>query len=126
DRNSVYIANVLKCRPPNNRNPLPEEIEACTDYVRIQIELIKPSVICSLGLFAGQFLLDNPMLKMGEMRGKEFDYNGIPVIPTYHPAYLLRNPSQKKVVWDDMIKIMKLLGIKNKYTAGAKDSEDQI
>jgi len=116
NRETVYIANILKCRPPNNRNPLPAEIESCKYYLTKQVELIKPSVICALGLFAGQFLLDNPTLRIGEIRGKQYDYQGIPVIPTYHPAYLLRSPGQKKVVWEDMIKIMQLLGLKNKYT----------
>ena len=68
DRSKVYIANILKCRPPNNRNPLPEEVLACTGYLEEQIRIIKPKVICSLGLFAGQFLLDNPMVRMGDIR----------------------------------------------------------
>ncbi len=115
-RQKVFIANILKCRPPQNRNPQSDEVSACTGYLVKQIEIIKPKIICSLGLFAGQFLLDNPMVKMGDIRGEKFEYNGILVIPTYHPAYLLRSPSQKKVVWQDMIQIMKLLGMKNKWT----------
>ncbi len=115
-RGQIFIANILKCRPPKNRNPQSNEVFACTGYLEKQIEIIKPKIICSLGLFAGQFLVDNPMVKMGDIRGEQFEYNGIVVIPTYHPAYLLRSPSQKKVVWQDMIKIMKLLGMKNKWT----------
>ncbi|MCK4666213.1 uracil-DNA glycosylase [Candidatus Dependentiae bacterium] len=115
-REKVFIANILKCRPPKNRNPQSGEVFACTGYLVKQIEVIQPKVICSLGLFAGQFLLDNPMVKMGDIRGGKFEYNGITVIPTYHPAYLLRSPSQKKVVWQDMIQVMKLLGMKNKWT----------
>ncbi len=115
-RGQVFIANILKCRPPKNRNPQSNEVFACTGYLEKQIEIIKPKIICSLGLFAGQFLVDNPMVKMGDIRGEKFEYNGIVVIPNYHQAYLLRSPSKKKVLLQDMIKIMKLLGMKNKWT----------
>lgn len=107
-RSDVYIANILKCRPPNNRAPLPTEITSCEDNVKRQISLIKPKVICTLGKFASQTLLrsDAPI---SSLRGKFHDYNGVKVMPTFHPAYLLRNPAEKKIVWGDMKKIMKEL-----------------
>ena len=107
-RGDVYIANILKCRPPNNRAPLPEEIEACSDNVRRQIEMIKPKVICTLGKFASQTLL-NTETPISALRGNFHEYNGIKVMPTFHPAYLLRNPDDKKLVWSDMKKIKKVL-----------------
>ncbi|MFC1509286.1 uracil-DNA glycosylase [Candidatus Omnitrophota bacterium] len=107
-REEVYICNVLKCRPPGNRNPLPEEIASCIDYLSAQIEHIKPKVICGLGKFASQTLLnkDTPISKL---RSNWCEYKGIKFMPTYHPAYLLRNPKDKKLVWQDMKKIMKVL-----------------
>lgn len=107
-RQQVYIANILKCRPPNNRNPLPTEIITCEDYLIRQIELISPKVICALGKFAAQTLLrvETPISRL---RGKFFDYHGIKLMPTYHPAYLLRNPQDKRLVWEDMKKIMKII-----------------
>lgn len=107
-REDVYIANILKCRPPNNRAPLPVEIDACSDNVRRQVELINPKVICTLGKFASQTLL-NTQTPISALRGKFQEYDGIKVMPTFHPAYLLRNPPDKKLVWDDMKKIMKEL-----------------
>lgn len=100
-REDVYIANVLKCRPPGNRNPLPTEILACQDYLKEQISRINPKIICALGKFAAQTLLktETPITKL---RGKFYDYDGTPLIPTFHPAYLLRNPNDKKLVWEDM------------------------
>ena len=94
-REEVYIANILKCRPPENRNPLPDEIERCSPYLLCQIRLIKPAVICALGKFASQTLLSTET-PISELRGKFFDYHGVKLMPTYHPAYLLRNPSSKK------------------------------
>ena len=110
-RNQVYIANILKDRPPNNRNPQQEEIAACKGYLEKQIDIIEPRVICALGTFAAQVLLevDTPISKL---RGKFYDYRQIKFMPTYHPAYLLRNPKEKKVVWEDMKKIMAELGLK--------------
>ena len=105
-REDVYIANILKCRPPNNRAPLPTEILACADNIRKQINLIKPMVICTLGKFASQTLLKTET-PITVMRGKFQEYEGIKVMPTFHPAYLLRNPHDKKLVWADMKKIMK-------------------
>ncbi len=104
-REDVYIANILKCRPPNNRAPLPEEILACESNIKYQIEIIKPRVICTLGKFASQTLLRSET-PISMLRGRFIDYNGIKVMPTYHPAYLLRNPEEKKHVWEDMKKIM--------------------
>ncbi|MFA6142769.1 MAG: uracil-DNA glycosylase [Candidatus Omnitrophota bacterium] len=103
-REDVYIANILKCRPPENRAPLPSEILACADNVKRQVEIIKPKVICTLGKFASQTLLktETPITML---RGKFCEYNGIKVMPTFHPAYLLRNPQDKKLVWEDMKKI---------------------
>lgn len=107
-REDVYIANILKCRPPNNRAPLPAEITACRDNVRAQVELVKPRVICTLGKFASQTLLCTE-IPISALRGNFSQYNGIKVMPTFHPAYLLRNPNEKKLVWDDMKKILKEL-----------------
>jgi len=107
-RKDVYICNVLKCRPPENRNPLPSEILVCQEYLRQQLEMIKPQIICCMGRFACQALL-NQDLPIGKLRGKFQDYCGIKVMPTFHPAYLLRNPRDKKLVWEDMQKIMKEL-----------------
>ena len=108
-RPDVFIANVLKCRPPGNRNPEPDEILSCQPFLEQQIALIKPVVLVGLGKFAGQWLL-----KTGEpisrIRGRVGDYRGIAVVPTYHPAYLLRNPSAKKDVWADMKTVLELLG----------------
>lgn len=107
-RQDVYIANILKCRPPNNRSPLPTEILACEENIRAQIEIIKPKVICTLGKFASQTLLRSA-IPISALRGKFQDFHGIKVMPTFHPAYLLRNPQDKKLVWEDMKKIMKEL-----------------
>jgi len=104
-RDEVYIANVIKCRPPGNRNPSSFEIETCDPFLQKQIELIKPKVICALGAFATQTLLrTNQRISM--LRGRFHDYHGIKVMPTYHPAYLLRNPHGKRDVWEDMKKVM--------------------
>jgi len=107
-RKDVYIANILKCRPPNNRNPLPQEILTCEGYLIKQIELIKPKVICALGKFAAQTLLrtTEPITRL---RGEFRDYRGTKLMPTFHPAYLLRNPRDKRLVWEDMKKIKKEL-----------------
>lgn len=107
-RQDVYIANILKCRPPNNRSPLPTEILACADNIRRQVELIKPEAICTLGKFASQTLLKTER-PISALRGQFSEYNGIKVMPTFHPAYLLRNPGDKRLVWHDMKKVMKEL-----------------
>jgi len=107
-RDQVYICNIIKCRPPGNRNPLPDEIEACLPFLKRQLTAIKPDVICALGTFAAQALLDTT-LPISKLKGRFHDYNGIRVLPTYHPAYLLRNPGKKRDVWEDMKKLMKVL-----------------
>jgi len=108
-RDDVYIANVLKCRPPQNRNPEPDEILSCQPFLERQIGLIQPRVIVALGKFAGQFLLKTAE-PITRLRGRMGEYRGIKVMPTYHPAYLLRNPGAKKDVWEDMKTVRALLG----------------
>lgn len=107
-RQDVYIANVVKCRPPNNRNPEPDEIESCEPFLIRQLGIIRPALICALGTFAAQTLLKTKE-KISSLRGNFYYYHDIKVMPTYHPAYLLRNPNDKKIVWEDMKKIMKEL-----------------
>ena len=103
-RSEVYIANVLKCRPPGNRNPLPEEVRACEPYLIAQLRLIKPRVICALGAFAAQTLLRSDR-RISSLRGRFHTYQGIKLMPTYHPAYILRNPKFKRDVWEDVQKV---------------------
>ncbi|OYV72849.1 MAG: hypothetical protein B7Z72_03840 [Gemmatimonadetes bacterium 21-71-4] len=100
-RDDVFIGNVLKHRPPGNRNPLPDEVKACSPYLIRQIELIRPKVILALGTFAAQTLLDTK-LTIGKLRGQIHRYYGVPLIVTYHPAALLRNPSWKRPTWEDV------------------------
>ena len=107
-REDVYICNVLKCRPPENRTPLPDEVEQCRPYLEQQIALVKPALICALGLSAMQALLQTKA-SMGSMRGKTFEYRGVPLIPTYHPAALLRNPALKHEAWVDLQRVRDLL-----------------
>lgn len=101
DRDSVYIANVLKCRPPENRNPLPHEIETCSPYLRRQLEILQPRIICCLGKFAAELLV-GVKGTIGGLRGKVYRYQGSKLIVTYHPAACLRNPAYKRPVWEDM------------------------
>lgn len=103
-REKVYIANIIKCRPPENRNPEPDEIAACEPFLVKQLQVIRPKLICALGAFAAQTLLKTEE-KISSLRGKFHEYQGIPLMPTYHPAFLLRNPSRKREVWEDMKKI---------------------
>lgn len=105
-RDSVYICNIIKCRPPGNRNPMPDEIKACSPFLKRQLRAIKPDFICTLGTFAAQTLLDSKE-SVSRLRGHFHSYNGIKLIPTYHPAYLLRYPDKKRDVWEDMKKLMK-------------------
>ncbi len=109
-REAVYIANVVKCRPPGNRTPAPDEIATCRGFLERQIEILRPEVICALGSVAAQTLLSTGE-KIGRLRGRFWDLGGIPVLPTYHPAYLLRNPAEKKKVWEDLQHIMTKLGL---------------
>ena len=109
-REEVYIANVIKCRPPGNRNPEPDEIAQCRPFLRRQVALIQPKVIVALGKFSLQALTDKPYA-ISAVRGQWLTYEGIKLMPTYHPAYLLRTPSAKKEVWADMKKVMAELGI---------------
>jgi DNA polymerase len=105
---SVYLANVLKCRPPQNRNPEPDEILACQPFLEKQIALIQPKVLVGLGKFSAQWLFKS-MEPISRLRGRIGDYDGIKVVPTFHPAYLLRNPGAKKDVWEDMKVVRRLL-----------------
>ncbi len=106
ERKDVYICNILKCRPPGNRNPLPDEIRLCEPFLRQQLRLIAPQVICALGSFAAKTLLQTET-PITALRGRFHMYEGIKLMPTYHPAYLLRNPPAKKQVWEDVQLIMK-------------------
>jgi uracil-DNA glycosylase family 4 len=109
-RDQVYICNIVKCRPPQNRTPAPEEIETCLPFVQRQIAVIHPQVICALGAVAAQTLLQTD-LPISRLRGKFHTLQDIQVMPTYHPAFLLRNPQKKREVWQDIQKIMQALGI---------------
>ncbi|HLA77572.1 MAG TPA: uracil-DNA glycosylase [Vicinamibacteria bacterium] len=108
-RDQVFIANVIKCRPPQNRNPEPDEIEACQPFLERQIAAIQPQVLVGLGKFGGHWLLKTAE-PISKIRGRLGEYHGIKVMPTYHPAYLLRNPGAKKEVWEDMKVVRALLG----------------
>jgi len=108
-RQDVYICNILKCRPPGNRNPKPSEIEACEPFLIKQLEAIGPKVICALGTFAAKTLLKTDV-PITVLRGRFHSYRGIRLMPTYHPAYLLRNPGAKRQVWEDVQMIMREMG----------------
>jgi uracil-DNA glycosylase family 4 len=107
-RDDVYIANIIKCRPPQNRNPESDEVASCEPFLFRQVDVIEPKVIVALGKYAAQTLLrtDSPISRL---RGRVFDYRGAKLIPTFHPAYLLRNPSSKREVWEDMKLVRSLL-----------------
>jgi uracil-DNA glycosylase family 4 len=109
-RSDVYICNILKCRPPENRNPLPVEIASCEPFLIQQLKVIRPKVICALGTFAARTLLRKEV-PITVLRGHFHDYQGIKVMPTFHPAYLLRNPNAKRQVWEDVQVVMKELAI---------------
>ncbi|HEB75740.1 MAG TPA: uracil-DNA glycosylase, partial [Nitrospirae bacterium] len=108
-RDGVYIANTVKCRPPGNRNPLDDEIAACMPFLERQIEIIGPRVIMTLGSVATRALLGD-VGSISKARGKTFRYRGIPVVPTFHPSYLLRNPKSKWLTWNDAQAVLRLLG----------------
>ena len=109
-REDVYIANIIKCRPPQNRNPEPDEIASCEPFLVRQLRIIGPKVIVALGTFAAQTLLKT-RTPITRLRGGWADYHGIALMPTFHPAYLLRNPAEKRVVWQDIQEVMKRLGL---------------
>lgn len=109
-REDVYIMNVLKCRPPRNRTPASDEVANCRNYFVGQLDIIQPEIICCLGAVAATNLLDSNT-PIGKLRGRLHDYRGIKLVATYHPAYLLRNPDAKRMVWEDMQIVMKELGI---------------
>ena len=119
-REEVYIANVIKCRPPQNRNPEPDEIECCHPFLLKQIRAIQPQIICALGAFAAQTLLKTDA-KITALRGRFYDLGGMKVLPTYHPAYLLRNPDRKREVWEDMKKISEVIMDKENVAHPAGD-----
>ena len=110
ERSDVYISNVLKCRPPKNRTPMPDEVANCRGYLDHELEIIRPKFICALGAVAAQTLLETTQ-GIGQLRRQFHVYRGIPLVCTYHPAYLLRTPSAKKAVWQDVQRIMRELGL---------------
>lgn len=107
-RDKVYIGNIVKCRPPENRNPAPDEIEKCLPFIKRQIAAIEPKAICTLGSVAAKALLGT-QAPVSRLRGRFQTFMGLPVMPTYHPAYLLRSPAKKRDVWNDVQQIMKIL-----------------
>ncbi len=109
-RKDVYICNVLKCRPPDNRNPEPAEIAACRGYLEAQIGTVRPDAIVALGKFAAQFLLETEEGIM-RLRGKWGSWRGIPVMPTYHPSFLLRQPDKKREAWEDLLRVLERVGL---------------
>lgn len=113
-RDDVFICNVVKCRPPGNRTPAPDEMTACEPFLKRQLEIIRPSVIVALGAVALRCLLRDNRISITKIRGHWHAYEGIPMMPTFHPAYLLRNPPEKKWVWEDMKQVMHVFGLKPK------------
>ncbi|HXV60598.1 MAG TPA: uracil-DNA glycosylase [Vicinamibacteria bacterium] len=107
-REEVYITNVVKCRPPRNRDPEPDEVERCRPYIERQVDSVRPRVICALGRVATQNLLRTEE-SISRLRGRIFSYRGVRLVPTFHPAYLLRNPEKKRECWEDMKLIRRLL-----------------
>jgi uracil-DNA glycosylase len=122
-REEVYIANIVKCRPPMNRDPERDEIESCRGFVERQIEIISPAVIVSLGRISSQTLLGNATLKMTAVRGHFFDYKGIPLMPTFHPAYLRRNPKDKWLTWSDAQMVLDKLRDTEEQEKGERTTE---
>ncbi len=109
-RSDVYIANILKCRPPGNRDPLPSEVEKCIGFLHEQINVVRPDIIIALGRVATQNLLETST-PISKLRGRFHDFMGIKLMPTYHPSYLLQNPSKKRDVWEDIKKVLKEMGL---------------
>lgn len=109
-RDRIYICNVVKCRPPNNRDPEPDEVLSCEPFLKAQLAIIKPKVIVTLGRYACQALIKTTT-PMSQIRGQWTQYEGIDLMPTFHPAFLLRNPTKKKEVWEDLQQVMQRLGL---------------
>ncbi|HEV2296634.1 MAG TPA: uracil-DNA glycosylase [Tepidisphaeraceae bacterium] len=120
-RDQVYIANIVKCRPPNNRVPMPDEVATCTPYLERQLEIIRPDVIVTLGLPALKYMMNDPKLSMGRSRGSWREWRGIKLMPTFHPAYILRNPTYetKAAVWSDLKQVLVELGLPIPKRSGA-------
>jgi uracil-DNA glycosylase len=118
-RADVYICNVIKCRPPDNRNPEPDEVAACEPFLMRQIDLVRPRAIVALGTFAVQALL-KVKTPISRLRGNWHEVRGVKLMPTFHPAYLLRSPGEKRLVWQDIQEVMKLLGIEIPARGGAR------
>lgn len=112
-RDDVYICNVVKCRPPNNRDPEVDEVEACERFLKAQLAIIRPKAIVTLGKHAAQRLL-RTNAPISRLRGRWEEYEGVPLLPTFHPAYLLRDPSQKRAAWSDLQQVMKHLGLERR------------
>ena len=121
-RDEVYICNIVKCRPPGNRDPEPDEIGMCLPFLKAQISLIKPEIICSLGRISAQSLIDKDFKITGD-RGEWHDFMGTSLMPTYHPAYLLRYPQAKRQVWEDIQEIMLRLGLRDPRRLEDKNSD---
>lgn len=109
EREEVYIANILKCRPPDNRDPEEDEMKACFPYLKQQIGLINPRIVCALGRYAAQKLSGSDS-SISDLRGRVFYFEGIKLVPTFHPSYLLRNQAKKRQTWEDMKMILEMLG----------------
>ncbi|MBD3336280.1 MAG: uracil-DNA glycosylase [Candidatus Eisenbacteria bacterium] len=124
DREDVYICNVLKCRPPDNRDPEPREVAECMPYLERQIDLLKPRVICALGRHGAQTLLATKE-PIGKLRGRVFLYQGVKLVPTYHPAALLRNPRLKRTLWEDVQLVRRLLDDPDAVPAESRREEMQ-
>lgn len=107
-REDVYICNVIKCRPPQNRDPLPDEIATCSPFLHRQLRAIDPKVILTLGRFAGG-VISGRQGSLGELRKRTADWNGVPLVATYHPSYLLRTPHMKRAAWEDLLKVRRIL-----------------
>ncbi len=124
-REQVYIANIVKCRPPNNRVPMPDEVATCTPYLERQLEIIRPHVIVTLGLPSLKYMTDDPKLTMGKSRGNWRAWRGIKLMPTFHPAYILRNPTYetKAAVWSDLKEVLVELGLPIPKRSGAGGEE---
>ena len=121
-REEVFIANVLKCRPPGNRDPQEVEVAACLPYLRAQIDLIRPEIICTLGKHSAHALLGRRD-PIGKLRGRLFEYRGTPLLPTFHPSYLLRSPAEKVHAWKDLQQVMQRLGLPPQAPQQAKERE---